>query len=254
MRISSAKNPTLQAIRRAAQSGRALPDGSIVLEGPVLLEEVYRSQWEIVQKFATDAARQRWPALLHDATELSDKALEGTAATEHSQGVITLVRPVTANIERLLTADAMLLVLDGIQDPGNAGTLVRSAEAFGATAVFACNGSVRLANGKFLRASAGSLFRVPFAEVIDAAELIRRLRRFGSTVYALEAGAETSIADADLTGSCAIVVGNEGQGLSLDIKKVATAVSIPMTRVESLNAAVAGSIALFTASEERRRR
>jgi TrmH family RNA methyltransferase len=123
--------------------------------------------------------------------------------------------------------------------------MVRSAEAFGASGVALANGGVHLANGKFLRATAGSLFHLPYSERI-AVEDLRSVR-----IYALVSQAARPIQDADLRGPCALVVGNEGAGVSHELLRMAEPVSIPTRRVESLNAAVACSIALFEAQRQR---
>lgn len=228
-----------------------MEDGSIVLEGPILLEEARRSGWRIRTIFASETARERWPELLKGAVPVANRAVEAVAATEASQGVISLVKPEPRSFGDMLTGSQVVLVLDGIQDPGNAGTLVRSAEAFAATGVVACSGSVRIANGKFLRATAGSVFRVPFVEHASAQDTLSFLKQSKLNLFALDARADLSIHQVDLGRSCALVVGNEGNGVSGIFRGAATAVSIPVAGVESLNAAVAGSVALFESSRQR---
>jgi TrmH family RNA methyltransferase len=147
----------------------------------------------------------------------------------------------------------LVVVLDGVQDPGNAGTIVRSAEAFGAGGIVLLEGSVRVANGKFLRAAAGSIFRLPFLEAVERVEFIKRARSLGLTLYALAARGETSLQEADLRIPCALVVGGEGSGVSPELLAAGTVLSIPARKVESLNAAVAASIALFEAARQRER-
>ncbi len=257
MAITSSKNPLLQEIRRAAHAGRPIENGCVVLEGPILLEEARRSGWPVEQVFVTADARRRWAHLLDGngrETEVGEKALQAIASTETAQGLLALVRPRAWQISDLAGAIPLIMVLDGIQDPGNAGTLLRSAEAFGASGVIACAGSVRLANGKFLRATAGSVFRMPFLENLSTGEAVKLLDRLGAVVYALDAHAQLRIDDADLTLPCALAVGNEAHGISEALRTKAIRVSIPMAKVESLNAGVAGSIALFAAARQRESR
>ena len=110
---------------------------------------------------------------------------QSLAATETSQGVIALVQPPAWKLEQICSrAQPLVVVLDGLQDPGNAGTIVRAAEAFGATGVVFLKGTVSPHNPKTLRASAGSLFRVPFVHGVDAARRVAALQQNGVDVYA----------------------------------------------------------------------
>ena len=249
MPLTSTHNPLLQTIRRAAKEGRPTEDGLIAIEGPHLIHEALASPWRIHQVFITPQSRSRHASLLSrlevDVVEVGTRAFASMAGTETSQEILALVQPKQWRPPDLFQEPALLVVLDGIQDPGNAGTIVRSGEAFGATGIAMGNGNVHLANGKFLRATAGSLFRLPYLERIGIEDL-RRVR-----TYALVSRGAEPIQQADLRGPCALIVGNEGAGISRDWLKIAEPVSIPTQRVESLNAAVACSISLFEAQRQR---
>jgi RNA methyltransferase, TrmH family len=255
VQITSRHNPVLQEIRRAVSAGRTTPGGLIVAEGPHLLEEALRGSWTIDRVIATPTARRKYSRLLRsfdsEVVEVSDSAFASLAATEHNQGVLILLNPRIWNWRDLLVPSALLVVLDGIQDPGNAGTLVRSAEAFGATGVIFGRGSVHIANSKFLRATVGSIFRLPFISGVAPAEVLKNLSVGGVLVYALAADGERAIQDVDLRRPCALVTGSEGAGLSEEWRTGSAVVRIPAVQVESLNAAVACSIALFEASRQR---
>jgi TrmH family RNA methyltransferase len=149
----------------------------------------------------------------------------------------------------------LVLVLVGVADPGNAGTLVRIAEAAGATAVVSCADAVDVWNPKCVRAAAGSLFRVPHAHVRDAAECIGRLREAGMTLLACDAAGAVDHDATDLTGDVAVLLGNEAHGLTPDIVAAADrVVRIPMEgSVESLNVAMTGAVVAFEAARQRRR-
>jgi TrmH family RNA methyltransferase len=250
MPLTSAQNPLLQSVRRAVKEGRPTDAGLIAIEGPHLIEEAASSPWHIEQVFVTSDSGLRYQNLLRrlnvETTEVGTRAFASMAGTENSQEILALIRPKRYRASNLFREPALVVVLDGIQDPGNAGTIVRSAEAFDASGVALANAGVRLANGKFLRATAGSIFHVPYCERIEANEL-RHVR-----VYALVANAARSIWDVDFRDPCALIVGNEGAGVSQDLLRIAEPVSIPARRVESLNAAVASSIALFEAQRQRR--
>ena len=255
MQLTSAQNPLLKAIRRAASAGRPTDDGLIVVEGPHLLEEALRGEWRIEQILTTPAASTLYADLLRDArcekVEVSARAFAALAATESTQEVLALLRPRVWTWDDLTGESPLLVVLDGVQDPGNAGTIVRSAEAFGATGVVFLRGCARVANGKLLRATAGSMFRMPFLEGVSAAELIGHMQASNISLYALIQSAPNGLPETDLRDKCALAVGGEGAGISDAILAEAQTVRIPTRNVESLNAAIACSIALFSAQQQR---
>ena len=249
MPLTSIHNPLLQEIRRAIKHGSPTEDGLVAIEGPHLIEEAAESPWHIEQVFVTPASRTRHQDVLSrisaSAIEVGTRAFASMSATEHSQEILALARPKHWATSDLFRDPALVVVLDGLQDPGNAGTIVRSAEAFGATGVAIANGGVHMANAKFLRATAGSLFSLPYRERIEIEDL-SNIR-----VYALASRVGRPIHTVDLRRPCALIVGSEGAGLSREFRKIAEPVSIPTRRVESLNAAVACSIALFEAQRQR---
>jgi TrmH family RNA methyltransferase len=255
MPLTSPKNPLLQSIRRAATSGRPTPEGLIVAEGPHLIEEALRGVWRIQQVFSTPGARDRHAGLLSrldaEIVEVSARAFESLSATETTQELLALLRPKAWTWDDLLGPGALVIVLDAIQDPGNVGTIVRSAEAFGATGVVLLRGCAHVANGKLLRATAGSIFRLPFLEAAHVSDVLRQARSAGLSLYALNQLSETDLTNTDLRPPLALIVGSEGHGLSPELAGRVQQVSIPTTKVESLNAAIACSIALFEARRQR---
>lgn len=257
MELTSTRNPLLQKIRRAAAAGRATEEGLVVAEGPHLLAEALRGEWAIEQVFVSVEGRQRYRDLLArtqaEIIEVSARALASAAETETPQNVITLVRPRAWAWGDVMRGPALTVVLDRIQDPGNVGTIVRSAEAFAATGVVLLKGCARVANGKVLRASAGSIFRIPFLEDVSAGNFMQNVGSSGLRVFALAAQGNQEIRSADLRGACAVVVGSEGSGVAPELRARAEGLSIPTATVESLNAAVACSIALYEAGQQRQR-
>ncbi len=256
MELSSIQNVFLKSVRRAAANGRPTEDGLIVAEGPHLLQEALRSSWGVEKVLTTPAGLERYRDLFHglkaEVIKVSSRAFAATAATEHAQEVLALLRPCRWSPEEVWQRQLVLLtVLDSIQDPGNMGTVVRSAEAFGATGIVFLRGCVRVSNGKFLRASAGSIFRLPFLEEVRAETVIQEAVQNRINLYALTASGKIRITEADLSRSCCLLIGNEGAGLSEELLAPAQSVFIPMLNVESLNAAVACSLALFEAYRQR---
>jgi len=240
----------------------------VAAEGPHLLSEALSSHWTLEAVLATAGAQSRFADLFQRCSaaviECSERAFEAASSTEHSQGVLALLRPKAWTWPDLLRpasnrAAPLIVVLDSLQDPGNAGAIMRSAEAFEASGVVFLGGSVQPVNGKLLRAAAGSAFRVPYLSPVDREEALGNLTAAGCRLFGLAARSalDTASSDlfrADLRQSVALVVGNEGSGLSPLVAAKTYSLSIPTHGVESLNAAVACSIALFEASRQRFRR
>ena len=257
MPLTSSQNPLLRKIRRAVLSGRATDDGLIATEGPHLLAEAMDSPWRVQMIVCSDTGFERHQTLVDAAstrhiqiTQVSDRAFKSISDTEQNQGILSLLQPRAFTLATLLAAPGPLVILDNIQDPGNAGTVLRSIEAFaGCGAVFVV-GCVKIANGKLLRAAAGSVFRLPFVENISAVEIIRTLQTVQRPLFSLVADGPTSLANTCLTGEFALVVGSEGRGLSDIFIEASQRISIYTCGVESLNAATACSIALYEATRQ----
>ncbi|HTS32068.1 MAG TPA: RNA methyltransferase, partial [Bryobacteraceae bacterium] len=189
---------------------------------------------------------------------LPDALLQRLSDTETSQGVMALVKPPVWNIGQLFRGRPLVVVLDGLQDPGNAGTIVRAAEAFGATGVLFLKGTASPFSPKTLRASAGSLFRMPFLAGVEPSLACAALQQRRVELYAgVPARAEAStrpISDVDFTAACGLVIGSEAHGVGGELRSAALDVSIPTVGVESLNAAVAAGILLYEARRQRAQR
>src|SRR5580693_7062104 len=171
--ITSAANPLLPEVRRAITRNDLTDDGLSIAEGFHLLDEALRSNRDVPTVLAAESAVTKLPHL--DDTRIiaiPDALFQSIASTETPQGVIALVRPAAWTLEQIFHGTSLVVVLDGLQDPGNAGAIVRAAEAFGATGAIFLKGTVSPYNPKTLRASAGSLFRLPHLHGVDA-ELAR---------------------------------------------------------------------------------
>ena len=254
--IASARNPLLKDVRRAVASGSATPSGLLVAEGFHLLDEALRSGSEIEAVLVSEHAREGLESRRDGAGALrtivlNDALFRSVASTEATQGVITLVRPPRWTLEQIVSGDTLALVLDRVQDPGNAGAMLRACEAFGGTGAVFLKGSVDPYNPKCLRASAGSIFRLPLVSAPDHSALLDAIRIRGLTLYALTPGEGSILAACDLARPCVIVIGSESHGVSPELCTVACALRIPTTAVESLNAAMAASVALYEAARQR---
>ncbi|HYW48662.1 MAG TPA: RNA methyltransferase [Bryobacteraceae bacterium] len=260
--ITSAANPLLKDVRRAIARGGLTSEGWCVAETFHLLEEALGGKCEVKVVLAAESARPAAEAQLRrlagvKLAVLPDALFQSVSGTRTAQGVMALVTPPAWTVEQLFGGCPLVMVLDGLQDPGNAGAVVRAAEAFGATGVLFLKGVVSPYNPKTVRASAGSLFRIPFVHGVDAAQARAALRHHGVELYAAvparDAAAMRSIAEIDLTGPCALIIGSEAHGVGPELRSGATGVSIPTVGVESLNAAVAAGILLYEARRQRAR-
>ncbi len=236
---------------RAALHGRL--DGVAGIEGFHLVEEAIRSGLTLTTLFVRNdrsAVLDRMPAgAAGEVVLLSPEAFARASATEHAQGVAAVLqRPTAAYTPK---KKDLVLVADGLQDPGNLGTLIRSAEAFGAAAVALGAKTVDPWNGKCLRAAAGAAFRLPLLRW-DAA-LLDALRAVDARVFAAVVRDGEMAHDVDLRGTSVLVIGNEGAGVSPEVLAIADAhitIATPGP-TESLNAAVAGSLLLYEAARQR---
>lgn len=254
--LFSARNPLLKDVRKAVSRGTLTEEGLAVTESFHLLEEALRSDCDIPVVFAAESVRRAVESHVRGLKKtrihvLPDEILRGIWATEATQGVIALVRPPQWTLEQLFRGNALTVALDGLQDPGNAGAILRAAEAFGATGVAFLKGTVSPFNSKCLRASAGSIFHVPVVAALEPQLFLAAAEQRRMSVFALMPRGGVDISDAEFGNRCAIVVGSEGRGVSERLLARATALRIPTLGVESLNAALAAGIALFVARSKR---
>jgi TrmH family RNA methyltransferase len=252
--VESRQNPRVKELRAALSRTGRTPSGLIAIEGEHLIAEAMRSHLRIATIFLRDGYQSPF-ALPNDAEPLllPSDVFSSAVATEQPQGIAALVHPPAFSMEDLFAGAApLILVLAGLQDPGNVGTLLRSAEAFGATGVLLLPGAANPWNPKALRASAGSAFRVPAIHATEP-EALNLFDRHRIPAIAAVARSGIAVTKAPLAGPCALLIGNEGVGLSKILVSAAKhRVTIPTPGdVESLNAAIAGSLLLYEASRQR---
>lgn len=260
--IESKQNPRLKELRKALSHPGPNDRGLVGIEGPNLVGEATRAGLRFRSVFFPESHGFSYPeesaGQFQDCEMFMMKSaiLAGALDTESPQPVAALIEPpdwTWAHLLGLRDREASLIVvLAGIQDPGNLGTIIRSAEAFGATGVVSLPGTVHAWNSKALRASAGSIFRIP---VISAEErdTLDRLREAGVRVLTTTVKGAEPADLVDLAGPVAFVIGNEGNGVPANLAaKTDGAVTIPCPGpVESLNAAVAASVMLYESARQR---
>jgi TrmH family RNA methyltransferase len=258
--ISSAANPLLKDVRRAMARGSLTSKGWCVAETFHLLAEALRAHSQIRVVLAAESVYSAASHLIrrHDGIQLvtvPDRLLQSLSDTETSQGVMALVEPPHWNFEDLFGGCPLLVVLAGLQDPGNAGAIIRAAEGFGATGALFTKGTVSPYNPKTLRASAGSLFRVPFLHGTDPVEARAAIAQHGVKLFAAvptDPSAPASEPSAlNFRQPCGFIIGSEAHGIAPELRSAAQDVSIRTVAVESLNAAVAAGILLYEARRQR---
>jgi RNA methyltransferase, TrmH family len=246
----------LKEVRKAILRGTTTVDGFAVAESFHLLEEALKSDCEIGAVFAAESVKSAVERHVGGLKKirvvvLPDELFGSISTTQTSQGVMALVRPPAWTLEQLFRGRSLAVILDGVQDPGNAGTIVRAAEAFGATGVVFLKGAVSPYNPKCLRASAGSIFRVPLVPALDERLLLAAVEQRKLEMFALVPKGAEEVGECNFTEKCAIIVGSEGRGISDRLRAKARDVRIPTVGVESLNAALAAGIALYAARKQR---
>jgi len=258
-RVDSRQNGRVKELRRAFAEAAPNQQGEVAIEGMHLVEEAIRSGLRVRTVFFSEAARERAHRLLPQLSAqtekllLADSIFASAVPTETPQGVAALVRVKAFALDGIVsTQPALLVVTSGLQDPGNLGTIARSAEAFGVTGLLLGERTVSPWNWKAIRASAGSLFRLPTAK-IELAKTLPEMKARGVRVLATSSHKGTVISEADLRGPIAIVVGGEGAGVAKEVLAQADeVVVIPQSsKVESLNAGIAASVVLYEAARQR---
>lgn len=266
-RIEGRHNPLIKQLRQAFDHAELTESGDCAIEGLRIIEEAIRSGLRFSAIFFRESAEDRTQRLLpqigaHVETLLvPDKLFDSVVSTESPQGVAALVRLKEFSLDDLIERLPVgpIVALAGLQDPGNLGTVLRSAEAFGCAGAILGEATVSPFNSKVIRASAGSIFRLPIvhnhgkSRTSDLGQIIAKLREQKIRLIATSSHKGTPLDQADLKTPAAIFFGNEGAGLPRDLlAHMDESVAIPhASRVESLNAGVAASIVLYEAARQR---
>jgi TrmH family RNA methyltransferase len=255
--LAGRHNPRLKELRLAFRRGELTTKGECAIEGVKLVEEALRSSQRLSSVFFSESARPLAEKLLSqlsartDVHILPNSLFASIVPSEAPQGVAALVKLRTTSAPQILERANVgpIVVAAGLQDPGNLGTILRSAEAFGAAGAFLTEGTVSPYNAKVLRGSAGSIFRLPFLQ-IRFGELIPLLRQHGVRLLATSSHKGTALPEVSWALPLAIFIGNEGAGLPRDmLHQMQETIVIPQAaQVESLNAGVAAGIVLYEAA------
>ena len=258
--LRSRANPLFKRLRTLKEKGAA--SGLCLIEGPKLALEATLAGLTLVEAAASpraaatptgaralEALRERGVPVRRMAEEL----VASLSEAETSQGLVALAKRPVFEIERVLRGIPLVLVVDGVQNPGNLGALLRSAEAAGATGALLSSGCADPLSWKALRGSMGSAFRLPHVRGLDIEAALETLAARGIRILATASDGERRYDEVDLRGPVAIVMGREAGGLSPAVKQRAAArLRIPLQApVESLNVAVAAALVLYEARRQR---
>jgi len=259
--IGSPTNSLVKVYRRALATG-ITREGWLAVEGPFLVKEALAAAPAVRTHgvLTTEGAGTKFGGLLEqlpaeaEAVEVPDRLFQQIAQTQNPQGIAALVELPSYNLATILAGpNLLLLVACGLQDPGNLGTLMRSAAAFGASALCTLAETVSPFNPKTVRSSAGAIFHLPVLHDLPVDDLLHRLHTARVRIAAADRHSSSPLDQADLRGPLAIMVGREVSGLPPEIAREASQIlSIPIRPgMDSVNAATAGSIFLYEAARQR---
>lgn len=250
------KNPKVQTLRRLlAERAARHETGSFVIEGPVSTAEAVRAGIICRSQFAPEGSTA-WIEGAGTRVELAPGVLERVGSTKHPQAPLTVAEMPRHDVAAVLESAAFAVVLDGVSDPGNLGTIVRSAEAAGADVIVLTPGSVDPYNPKVVRASASAIFHVPVVEATLETVGAAGLLLAGTSSHDFSGRSVVDHTEADLTGRIALVLGNEAAGLpdhwNDEVGHIHTWLTIRHRgRSESLNVAMAATVLVFEAARQR---
>ena len=267
--ITSPSNEIIkETVRYASKASARKDDGVFVAEGTKLVIEAPSSSVRrlfVSEGCFEDLAKEKGKILEafekmcgelpdEDVIKVPDHVFEKLSTMKTPQGMLAVLKAPSFSEEDICGKDVpLILVLEDIQDPGNVGTIFRTAEAAGVSGIVLTPGCADPLSPKVVRASMGAIFRVPFIIKEDLPETVDELEKKGITCYAARLDAAESYDKCDLASPCALLIGNEGNGLSKNVvDKASKGIFIPMSgKTESLNAAVSASILSYEARRQR---
>lgn len=262
--ITSVQNQKIKYLKHLANKSFREKERMFICEGIRLVEEAIKSAWTVDTFIYSDEllASERGERLLINAAQKGINQLQVTkevflaiTGIESPQWVMALIKQVEFSLNDIMSVDQapVLVLVDGIQDPGNLGTIIRTADAFNTSGIVLLKGTVDLYNPKTLRATMGSLFHLPVLAGQDPADIIPALVSRGINLLLAEPAAGLPVYQVDMTGPVAIVVANEGAGPGQITRRMAgQTIRIPMAgQAESLNVSISAAIILYEASRQR---
>ena len=253
-KITSRENKIFKECSRLAQKKYRDREGRYIIEGANLISDALDAGVDIDALLIREGSGYE-EEFLRDGYILDEKMFELLAQTENSQGIMAMVRKNEYTVEQLIDINgpgSNFVVLDRLQDPGNIGTIIRTAEGAGYDGVICIKGTADVYSPKIVRAAAGSVFRIPIVSVEDGRELMELVAKLGKKLAVTCLNDDRYYFDVDIKKGVALVIGNEGGGCDPElIEKADIKVTIPMKgKLESLNASVAAGILMYEAMRQ----
>lgn len=272
-KITSSANQTVRLIKKLKDKKYRDAENAYLIEGPNLLSDAIRNKEDIIAVVISSEFQEKENS--EEITEISGFNIEEVAQivlsvtpeifkslsdTLTPQGIVAVVKkrqsPLLKNIDEQSSChnNNRYIILDELQDPGNVGTIIRTAEAAGFTGIIAVKGTADIYSSKVIRAAAGSLFRIDILESENREETLKFAKDNEIKLYACDGNAEQEYTDIDLTDSIGLVIGNEGNGVSDFFMSQCEKIKIPMSEAtESLNASVAAGIIIYESVRQRKK-
>ena len=264
--IDNPRSPRVRAVAKLAKRDARLQTGLFLLEDPQAVAEALTFRPELmVELYATPTALERYTDIAQTAVDagvdvefVSEAVLESMADTVTPQGIIAVCHQFPTSVKDILAGEPKLIaILEEVRDPGNAGTIIRAADAAGADGVIFTGRSVDLYNPKVVRATTGSLFHLPVAVGVELESIVERVRSAGMTILAADIKGEdllTARNEGKLAGPTAWLFGNEARGLNDEHYALAdSAIAVPIYgHAESMNLATAASVCLYESAFSQR--
>ena len=262
--LTNPRSDRVKSVRALSRRSVRSRTGQFLAEGPQAVREAVRCAPEQVRDiYVTAEGADRHPEIVDAALaahlfvhEASPEVLDAMCDAEHPQGIVAVCRWAEPTLSAALGAlprDAVVCVLTNVRDPGNAGTVIRGADAAGADLVVVSDSSVDVSSPKVVRSTVGSLWHLPIVTGVPVPVILDALRASGVRLLAADGSGSTLLPEADLTGPHAWVMGNEAWGLDAEVRDACDeVVRVPIHgRAESLNLAMAATLCLYASAESR---
>lgn len=252
--IKSKENSLIKEVKKLKEKKYRDLNESFLIEGFRFVEEALKSNFEVKYVFICERQKEKFEklgfeGLIDKSTKsfmVSDSVLNAISSTETPQGIVAVVKNRISDIQ---IKNGFYVLIDKVQDPGNMGTIIRSANASGALGVIITKGTVDTYNNKTLRSTMGSIFKIPIIFEDASFDIVKKLKKNNFKLITSSLNTDYNFYDIDLTDKVIIAVGNEGNGISNEVLELGNiSVKIPMPgNAESLNVGVAASIMMFEA-------
>jgi TrmH family RNA methyltransferase len=252
MLIKSVQNRIFKEIFNVIKNKKLRDDsGLFFVEGKKQIDEI-PSNW-IIKQFFISKNYEKNVKIYKNVVTLSEHLFNKLSAMHSPQGIMAVVEKKHYDIKRIIKGTGPFIILDNIQNPGNLGTIIRSADAFGIKAIFVSKGSTDVYSCKTLRATMGSIFHLPIFEDIDINDLLNLMKKEDIMIFSTSVKKGKCLNTIKFTNKIVFIIGNESHGVQCDVEDLANMfvkIRMPTNNTESLNVAVAASIIMYEVSKQ----